>query len=255
MAVDLVIDSHLHCGIQNVNWPWEIVHRRLVEAGIKGAGLIPPVEDIYDRTDFHFVDTPQWQACRRQAHYYLLTLADPEITIYPYFFVWNDFAWEELHPVYAAVKWHRHPDEPQYHYEDPRCLEFIQKVTALRLPILLEEEPQPTLRLIRELAPGATFIIPHLGALNGGFELLARAGLWELPRVYADTALASPQTIKTYLDRYGWERLLFGSDFPFGQPRRELEKVLRLGLPEAALQAILSGNWLKLMAQRQTGTA
>ncbi len=245
-----VIDCHLHCGIQNVKWPWEILRNRLLEAGINGAGLIPPVEDIYDRTTYNFTDTPQSQACRRQAHYYLLTLADPEITLYPYFFVWNDFAWEELHPVYAAIKWHRHPDEPEYHYEDPRCLEFLARVTARRLPILLEEEPHHTLRLIRELAPQATFIIPHLGALNGGFELLARAGLWDLPQVYADTALANLATIKAYLDRYGWERLLFGSDFPFGQPQREKEKLLRLGLPGPALEAVLGGNWLRLQALR-----
>lgn len=252
MPAALVIDSHIHCGIQNVYWPWETVQYRLREAGIQGAGLIPPVEDIYDRTDYYFRDTPAWQNCRRQAHNYLLSLADPEINLYPYFFVWNDFAWEELHPAYAAIKWHRHPDEPEYHYEDPRCREFLNQVTARGLPILLEEEPSHTLRLIQELAPKTTFIIPHLGALNGGFELLARAGIWELPRVYADTALASPQTIKTYVDLYGWDRLLFGSDFPFSQPQREKEKLLRLGLPQPALQAILGGNWLRLLALRAT---
>ncbi len=46
------------------------------------------------------------------------------------------------------------------------------------------------------------------------------------------------------------DKLLFGSDFPFGQPRREKEKLLRLGLPQPALQAILGGNWLRLLAQR-----
>ena len=250
MAAPFIIDCHIHCGVQNVYWPWEIVHRRLVEAGIQGAGLIPPVADIYDRNNYHFVDTPEWQNCRRQAHYYLLTLADPDITLYPYFFVWNDFAWEDLHPAYAAIKWHRHPDEPEYHYEDPRCREFLDQVIARGLPILLEEELRHTLRLIQELAPQATFIIPHLGALNGGYEALDRAGLWDLPRVYADTALASPKTIKTYIDRYGWDRLLFGSDFPFGRPQQEKDKLFHLGLPEAALQAILGENWLRLLAQR-----
>ncbi|MEJ5328997.1 MAG: hypothetical protein WHT07_02445 [Desulfobaccales bacterium] len=81
-----VIDAHLHCGCQNVHRPWEGVRGRLLAAGIRGAGLIPPVEDVYDRYDPNFTDTPAWQATRRRAHRYLLGLTDPEIEIFPYFF-------------------------------------------------------------------------------------------------------------------------------------------------------------------------
>ena len=59
-----VIDSHMHCGIQNVSLPWEEVRDRLHEGGIQGACLFAPVEDIYDRYDYHFQDTAAWAACR-----------------------------------------------------------------------------------------------------------------------------------------------------------------------------------------------
>ncbi len=257
-----IIDSHLHCGVQNVHWPWQALRPLLESAGIEGAGLIPPVEDIYDRYDFHFTDTPEWQECRRRAHRYLLDLQkahspagatgqaaapDAGIGIFPYFFVWNDFAYQDLGPEYAAIKWHRHADEPEYHYHAPRCQEFLAAVKSRRLPILLEETFHNTLFFLEKLLPeGVPLIIPHLGGLNGGYPALRQAGVFGLPYVYADTALASRWEIEDYLGRYGPARLLFGSDYPFGHPSYELAKVLSLNLPEADRQAILGSNFRRL---------
>jgi hypothetical protein len=87
MTADVdIIDCHLHTGVQNVAWDWDHLRPLLLAAGITGAAPIPPVEDIYDRYDAGFTDTPAWQACRRRAHQYLLDLQDPEIDICPYFF-------------------------------------------------------------------------------------------------------------------------------------------------------------------------
>lgn len=253
----MIIDSHLHCGVQKVNWHWESLRPLLLEAGIAGAGLIPPVEDIYDRYDFHFTDTPAWQTCRQKAHQYLLELkksscapADQpgaEIAIFPYFFVWNDFAYEELGPEYAAIKWHRHADEPEYRYDDPRCGEFLAVVKKRGLPILLEETFTNTLFFLEKMLPdGAPLIIPHLGGLNGGYAALERAGVFGLPQVYADTALAPRREIEDYISRQGVERLCFGSDYPFGHPARELAKVLGLNLPPEQRQAVLGDNFRRV---------
>ena len=38
-----LIDSHLHCGRQNVSWLWEDLPQLLLPAGIRGATLIEPV--------------------------------------------------------------------------------------------------------------------------------------------------------------------------------------------------------------------
>ncbi len=268
-----IIDSHLHCGVQNVNWSWESLKPLLEDAGIQGAGLIPPVEDIYDRYNFHFTDTTAWQACRRRAHHYLLGLkktsegrrvclpdflekgrprhpaanAAVEVEIFPYFFVWNDFAYEDLGPEYIAVKWHRHANEPEYHYDDPRCREFLAAVQERGLPILLEETFKNTLFFLEQLLPaGVPLIIPHLGGLNGGYAVLERAGIFKLPHVHADTALAARREIEDYLSRCGSERLFFGSDYPFGHPAHELAKVLSLDLPEGQMQAILADNFRRV---------
>jgi hypothetical protein len=91
-----IIDSHMHCGIQNSNLPFEVISPLLENAGITGACLFAPVEDIYDRYNFHFQDNEEWIQTRRAANYYLLDLATRTESIFPYLFVWNDFAIEEL---------------------------------------------------------------------------------------------------------------------------------------------------------------
>jgi len=249
-----VIDSHLHCGCQNVAWHWEDLRPVLMSAGIQEAGLIPPVEDIYDRYDPGFIDAPLWQACRRRAHRYLLELSDPGIIIHRYFFVWNDFAWEDLGPEFVAIKWHRHDNEPVYQYDAPRCREFLEVVQSRELPILLEESFNNTLFFIEKLVPaGVPVIIPHLGGLNGGYRALDRAGVWGLPQVHADTALAASREIEDYLGRYGHTRLMFGSDYPFSYPGYELEKVLRLNLPREQAQAVLGDNFRRLCHLSEKG--
>ncbi|UCG13065.1 MAG: amidohydrolase family protein [Deltaproteobacteria bacterium] len=244
-----VIDSHIHCGIQNVNLPYEVILPLLQEADITGACLFPPVEDIYDRYNPNFQDNEAWRRTRRAANHYLLDLAAHDTSIFPYLFVWNDFALEELEQSYLGIKWHRHDNEPVYHYDDPRCAMMIQEISARRLPVVLEESFANTCRFVERLAPEAVIIIPHLGALNGSYPELERAGIWQRSNTYADSALASPAHMHHFIKTYGADRLLFGSDFPFGTPGHELRKVERLGLSSADLDKVVSGNLQRLLNQ------
>jgi hypothetical protein len=211
--------------------------------------LFSPVLEIYERNDGGFVDTPAWRLRRTESNAYLLSLEPVGLTVYPYFFIWNDFAVDQLSAAHCGIKWHRHADEPVYHYDDPKCRSALDKIRRRRLPVVLEEEFDNTVRFIRDLADGITVIIPHLGMLNGGFRSIARAGLWEQENVWADTALASPVDVSEYLRRYGHQRLLFGSDFPFGDPYSELQNVYRLHLDPAAEADVLGGNFVRLQAR------
>ncbi len=96
--------------------------------------------------------------------------------------------------------------------------------------------------------PGIRVIIPHLGGLNGGYRTIAKAGLWQRPNVWADTALASADEIRDYIQNYGHERLMFGSDFPFGDPASELGKITRMQLDKHVEEAVLSGNLVRLLS-------
>ena len=248
----IIVDSHIHCGIQNVTLPFEHIEPLLRKAGIEGACLFAPVEDIYDRYDERFQDTASWMRIRRAANRYVLDLAVGKPHLYPYLFVWNDFAIDELREPFFGIKWHRHTNEPVYHYDDPRCARILRTITDRRLPVVLEESFENTLRFCFRLAPEAVIIIPHLGMLNGSYGALERAGIWKRNNTYADTALASKGDMRHFLEHYGPERLIFGSDFPFGDPSFELEKVRSLGLLSEDGERVLGGNILHLIREAST---
>ena len=247
----MIIDSHAHCGIIDRSCPqsFDAYARQVAATDIGGVAFFSPVMEIYDRYDGGFVDTPVWRLRRKESNAYLLSLDPVGLTVYPYFFIWNDFAVEQLCRAHCGIKWHRHADEPVYRYDDPRCRSALDEIRRRGLPVVLEEEFDNTLRFIRDLAEGITVIIPHLGMLNGGFRSIAEAGLWERENVWADTALASPGEIREYLRCYGHRRLLFGSDFPFGDPYSELRKVRSLKLEPAVAADVLGGNFIHLQAR------
>lgn len=249
-SMSSVIDAHAHCGVidRSMSQSFEAYARQLAGTDIRGAALFSPVLEIYDRYDFHFTDTPAWRLGREKSNANLLSLDPAELTVFPYFFIWNDFAVEQLTAAHCGIKWHRHAGEPVYCYDDPKCRAAVDEIRRRNLPVVLEEELDNTLRFVLKLVEGVTVIIPHLGLLNGGFQSIAEAGLWERENVWADTALASEYEIREYLRRYGHSRLLFGSDFPFGSPSAELRKVRSLGLDPEVEAAVLSNNFLRLQA-------
>jgi len=245
-----IIDSHIHCGVQNVDQPFEMIRSYLVRGGIDGACLYAPVEDIYNRYDFHFQDTPHWAACRQRANEYVLRLQETETNVYAYYFVWNDFRKEELAKGYRGIKWHRHSYEPEYHYEDEKCEAFLQEVYRLGLPVVLEESFENTVYFIERVGGRTPVIIPHMGGLNGGFTNLFHSGIWDSETIFADTALAGRGEIARFIEKYGVDRLLFGSDFPFGIPGEELAKLRGLGLTTDGFEKVVSANIRELVGAR-----
>lgn len=249
-----VIDAHVHCGRidRSVPQTFEDYENQAVGTEIEGAAVFSPVLEIYDRYDPDFSDTPAWRRRRRESNDYVLGLESDELRVFPYFFIWNDFAVEQLTPAHCGIKWHRHAGEPIYQYDDPDCRAALDEIRRRKLPVVLEEEFDNTLNFVQDLADGITVIIPHLGLLNGGFHAIAEGGLWELETVWADTALASRDELREYLERYGHDRLLFGSDFPFGSPSNELRKVYSLELEPEMEAAVLGANFLRLQEARKS---
>ncbi|MCF8036846.1 MAG: amidohydrolase [Desulfobacteraceae bacterium] len=247
----MIIDSHVHCGIYD-RFPPQSFENYLASirgSPIETAVMFSPVMEIYDRNDPDFEDTPAWQEQRAASNQYLLGLQNREIEVFPFFFIWNDFAVDQLDARNCGIKWHRHADEPEYRYDDPACARAVADIRRRGLPVVYEEELANTIRFVNEIAQGVNVIIPHLGMLNGGYREIARNGLWADPRVYTDTSLAAPEEIRDYIARYGSGRIMFGSDFPFGAPKRELSKVMDLPVSETVREAITGGNLLRLIGK------
>jgi hypothetical protein len=239
-----IIDAHAHCGRQDryTRQDFEDYYTEVKGSDIVGVVMFPPVAEIYDRYDPDFEDTPDWQRTRQRANAYLLRLEGLGLEVFPYFFIWNDFAVDQLTDSHCGIKWHRHADEPRYHYEDPRCKGAIDEIRRRNMPVCLEEEWDRTLYFVNELAPDMKIIIPHCGLLNGGFDKFCGEGIWERPNIFTDTALAPSRVIADYVKHYGHTRIMYGSDFPFGDPVREYRKIMALDLNAGEKEAILRGN-------------
>ena len=253
----MIIDGHVHCGVQDLNPPqdYETIAAMHRACGIEGAGMFPPVMEVYDRHAPSFTDTAEWQARRERANRYLLDLSRRETTpkVYPLLFVWNDFRADELNRGYVGIKWHRHANEPRYHYDSPACKAMINAIRERGLPILLEEELQYTVKFVREWAPDCRILIPHTGNLNGGYAALKAAGVWGLPNVFTDSSGGlSTEAIQEYVDDSGTERLVFGSDYPFCTPARSLEKLSAVRMGDRDRKEVLSANFLRFIARKDS---
>ena len=239
-----ITDAHAHCGIQDISTPQAFDDYLSLVRGskIKQVVMFSPVMEIYDRYDYNFQDDPDWQQRRKKSNQYLLEIGNEDLKVIPYFFIWNDFAVDQLTDKHKGIKWHRHSDEPVYHYDDPLCEKAINEIRRRNMPLVFEEELNNTIKFIKGIAFGIRIIIPHLGILNGGYNSLLNKGIWDMTNVYTDTALASTYEIKDYINRYGCQRIMFGSDFPFGDPLSELSKIERLNIPPEKKDMILGLN-------------
>lgn len=243
-----VLDGHTHCGF---TVPFEDLSREWERGGIHGGVIFSPVEEIYDRYDPVFTDSDEYRRSRKRVHEYLLNIASRD-HIFPYFFVWNDFA--PIADSFRGVKWHRHPGEPVYAYDTPGCNGAIKEIRDRRLPIVLEEEFHNTLKFINDIAGETVVIIPHMGALNGGYLSLKQSGVFDNPAVWVDTALAGRSEITDFAENFGTERIIFGSDYPFGVPANEKRKLGNL-FSGHDLSAVLSGNLLRLLGKSRASAS
>lgn len=239
---ELVLDGHTHSGF---TVPFDELAREWRQAGIDGGAVFSPVEEIYDRYDPGFTDSEEFKLSRSAVHEYLIQLASRK-HIYPYFFVWNDFA--PIPEEFVGIKWHRHAGEPKYHYDTRNCERVLDEICQRRLPVVLEEEFSNTLNFIGKIDARTVVIIPHMGGLNGGYRRLKEAGVFEKEEIRVDTALAAKKEIADFAESYGVERLIFGSDYPFGVPAHEMRKVTSL-FSGKDLELVLSGNLIRLLGQ------
>ena len=234
-----IIDAHIHLGNNPETKFFDLpqLETRLDEAGAVGAVLFTFPEDMY-----RIVDLPEHRA---RANRHVLEATLPGKTIYPFYYVWNDFALSDDLSRYSGIKWHRHWDEPRYDYDDPRCSAVLRRIADLGLPVTIEEEFEPTRRFIAD-NPDVTVIIPHMGNLNGGTDRMTP--FFDNERVYFDTSTAAPENIRFVLDRVGPRRVIFGSDVSgtsepfFNFPKVERDKIESMNLPDAHLELIFAAN-------------
>ncbi|MBN1277836.1 MAG: amidohydrolase family protein [Deltaproteobacteria bacterium] len=168
----------------------------------------------------------------------------------PYYYIPDDLRSIPLQKGYYGAKWHwtRGIQDCSSNYDvlsDPRLAVFIEESQDINLPIIMEEELEFTETFVKK-SGDLKIIIPHMGMLGGDpLEFLNRFRHNE--NVFFDTALAGQSTVAKFKDKIGPERILFGSDIPFGSMKSELNKILSLSAGDGEKELILSRNIRRLI--------
>ncbi len=226
-----IIDSHSHWG-PSVSMGTNVSTRELV-GQMDGAGIARVM----------IIPFPSTAIMSNEINIRLLNETRKIPRFIPYFYIREDFP--VIPPEYCGGKWHwmRGVQDSSSNYrvlDDPDLPRLIDDLTAIGKPVIVEEELDFTERLVA-MAPGLPIIIPHLGML-GGSPLDFLHSFKDKPDIFFDTALSSSDTILRFVETVGPERVLFGSDVPFGSMATELRKVTSLGIDDDAKELILGKN-------------
>ena len=228
----MIIDSHIHIGSSlalNTEVTPDYVVKSMERAGIDRCLVFP------------FPSYGDAHGCE-----WILKICE-KYPFFPVFYVTEKF--ELPDERFVAVKWHwvGGVSDSYSNYdtlENENLPAFAERVIELDIPVIFEEELKFT-SLFVEKFPDVKLIVPHLGLL-GGNPLDFLKEFRESENVYFDTALASSFTIKKFIEELGSDRILYGSDVPFGEMWSELNKVKRLELDKEDERRVLSENVIRL---------
>ncbi len=240
MDFERIVDSHTHWGpsltLGSVVTTGEL-KRQQRESGVTHTVIMP---------------FPSTAIADNRINTLLLAEASKDGTFIPYHYVREDFDREGFNPMppgFFGGKWHwmRGWQDSASNYDvlaDKNLPALVRKLNKAGKPVIFEEELSFTERFV-DMAEGMTLIIPHLGML-GGNPLDFLACFKNRGSVYFDTALASRDTILKFVETIGPERVLFGSDVPFGTMKGEISKVLALPISDKDKEFVLSKNVMAL---------
>ena len=149
-----------------------------------------------------------------------------------------------------------HPDIQGFKIDDYRCLKIYEQCEKKHLPILMHtgdsryDNSNPNrLVPILEIYTGLTVI----GAHFGGWSIWEEASkkLNGIPNLYVDCSstfywIKDNKIIMEMIQRYGTDRVLYGTDYPMWSPQAEMERFLTLPLTDEEKKLILSENAKKV---------
>ncbi len=149
-----------------------------------------------------------------------------------------------------------HPDIQKVSLNDPRCMRLFRACRG-RLMVLFHagddryaySNPAQILPVL-EAFPDITFIGAHLCGYHVWDEAVSQmAG--RFPNLYVDCSSSSfampPEVFRDYIEAYGTDRVLFGSDYPMWDPREEYRHLASLGFSQKTLEDIYWNNAAALL--------
>lgn len=147
-----------------------------------------------------------------------------------------------------------HPDFQMFNIDSKEAMRIYEVIEG-RLPLLIHtgdyrtefSKPERLLSVIKRF-PKLQVIAAHFGGWSewdNGIKHLAGTG------VYVDTSSTQfwvlPDKIRSFIDSFGEDYVLFGSDYPMWNPKDELEKLFKVFNNDVEKEKVLHGNLERLL--------
>ncbi len=166
----------------------------------------------------------------------------------------------------GAVGIKLHPSSQRFNPDDPNLWPVFAEAESLEMPLLSHggvfpadpessdfSRPKAFARMLRAF-PKLRFVLAHMGQ---GYIEESLAVAEEFPSIHFDSSSVitgtvwppaiSDEEIVVLVRRFGAERILFASDWPWFHPLRDLERIETLALSKEERQLILSENARRVM--------
>ncbi len=148
-----------------------------------------------------------------------------------------------------------HPDIQGIAADDGRYFKIYDEISG-RLPLLIHcgdsrydmSNPNRIGNVVKNY-PDLKVICAHFGGYSVWEDAVKE--LSGKQNVYVDTCSSFPflsdEKIKEYIAAYGEDKVLFGTDYPMWDAKKELERLFSLGLSDETLEKILHKNLESLL--------
>ena len=149
-----------------------------------------------------------------------------------------------------------HPDIQGFKIDDYRMLTIYELCEKYKLPVLMHcgdlryDNSNPNRIVpIMDIYSDLILIGAHFGGYSVWDEAVKKLSKYE--NFYVDTSSSlfevDAKTARRYIDAYGVDRVMFGTDYPMWTPKEELERFMQVELSDAERQKILYDNAAKLL--------
>lgn len=178
-------------------------------------------------------------------------------TLHPDFPYWKDEIKVLAQAGIKGIKFH--PDYQNFFVDEPRLFKIYEKIFEAGLIILFHAGidiglPKPyhctpqKLKKVLDSFPGAKIIAAHMG----GYLYWKEVEKQLVGRdIYFDTSYSltdlGAQTMAKIIKEHGTNKIIFGTDSPWGEQAKEIQMLKALELSHEELQMVLSDNAQKLL--------
>ncbi|GAB1401430.1 TatD family hydrolase [Elusimicrobiota bacterium] len=181
----------------------------------------------------------------------------PFASLHPFYDKWEDEL-KKIKDNAFGIKFQ--PEFQDFYIDDERIFPIYEQIQKLNIPVLfhcgvelslpgiIHASPDKILKIINKF-PGLKFIGAHMGGFNIWDEVIEKlAG----KNIYFDTSTAmiymKKEQWNKFVTNHSLDKILFGTDFPFGIQKNDIDFLKALDIEENNKVKLFSGNIKKLLA-------